>query len=140
MQKSRYRLLAILALTLTLVILVLPGSFIEYMTYRLSDWLRWPSSSPDPGSFPIDKLVHAGLFLICGFLLTLGWLHQVKSWLPLLILLIAYAAVTEILQYFIPGRGASAADVIADAIGAVVGILLALMYRGRKEKNTNSQG
>jgi hypothetical protein len=126
MQTCHYRLLATLSFSLTLLILLMPGSMIEYLEIKLSEWFALPSLPPGLDSSPIDKLIHTGLFAVCGFLLTRGWLHQTRSWLPLLLLLIAYAAITETLQYFIPGRGASTADFLADGIGAAIGILLAL--------------
>ncbi len=73
------------------------------------------------------------LFALSGFLLTLGWLNQTRSWLPLFLFLIAYAGVTEILQYFIPGRGASAADFLADGIGAAIGISFGLLIAKNKD-------
>jgi len=112
----------------TLLLLIMPGSMIEYLMSQVSAWLPWSSSSSDTDVYPIDKFVHAALFALSGFFLTRGWLNQSRSWLPLFLLLIAYAAVTEILQYFIPGRSASAADFLADGIGAAVGILLAFVF------------
>ena len=86
MQTSHYRLLATLTLSLTLIILIMPGSMIEYLALKLSEWFAFPVPPPSADALPIDKLVHIVQFGICGFLLTRGWLDQTQSWLPLLLL------------------------------------------------------
>jgi hypothetical protein len=131
MRTSRYRLLATLSLTVTLLIFLTPGGLIEYLIFKISPWWPWPSFNKSLGIFPIDKFVHIMLFAVCGFFLTRGWLSQTRSWLPLFLVLIAYAGFTEILQYFVPGRGASVVDFLADGIGAAIGILLAVVFINR---------
>jgi len=133
MQTSHYRFLAILALFFTLLILLMPGSLIEYIMLKMSPWWPWQFSDQSISVFPVDKLVHVMLFALCAFLLTVGWLCEIRSWLPLFLMLVAYAGITEFLQYFIPGRGASTFDFLADGIGAAIGISLALMFARNKD-------
>lgn len=104
---------------------------------KISPWWPWQSSDQSIGILPIDKFVHAILLGLCGFFLTLGWLNQIRHWLPLFLLLIAYAGVTEILQYFIPGRGASLADFLADGIGAAIGISLAVVLQKKRNQQSD---
>ena len=70
-----------------------------------------------------DKWVHLGLFTLLGTLAAriwwgLGVFKTAVLWLTLL------AVGTECLQHFIPGRGASAADLMADVAGLTIGSLL----------------
>ncbi|MCP4010808.1 MAG: VanZ family protein, partial [Proteobacteria bacterium] len=44
----------------------------------------------------------------------------------LILMLIAYAALTEILQHFVPGRSFSVLDWVADSLGVLVAVLTGL--------------
>lgn len=71
-----------------------------------------------------DKLVHAGLFAVQGWLLSrcrpgtpsAGWL------LGCLAAVVAYGALTEAVQAPLGGRRAELADWAADAAGAALGV------------------
>jgi VanZ family protein len=87
--------------------------------------LHWPNS---------DKLLHMGVYgvlgaLICRALSTVGRLSAGK-W-PLLmcavVLTTLYGLSDEWHQSFVPGRDASAADLLADFIGAIAGSSLGLV-------------
>ena len=68
-----------------------------------------------------DKLIHfTGFFVLGGLAVLAGWR---LSMLRLAIILTGYAALTEILQYFIPGRSFSMLDWLADALGIAVAVL-----------------
>jgi VanZ family protein len=43
--------------------------------------------------------------------------------------LLAYGALIEVAQMFVPGRTASLADVVADAVGIALGLVLARVWR-----------
>jgi VanZ family protein len=112
----------VLALTGTAILLLLPGDLLSAVGDWLAPW--WPLPSPDrsPSILSLDKLVHAGLFALCGLLVLLGWLTSSGHWLRLFLLLLLFAALTEAAQYPIPGRSADVADLLADAAGAAAGI------------------
>ncbi|MCC5854564.1 MAG: VanZ family protein [Idiomarina sp.] len=63
----------------------------------------------------LDKLVHFALFFVLAASLHLAFAPPV--WLGML-LLIAYGITIEVIQHFIPGRGAEVMDVVADTLGA----------------------
>ncbi len=105
--------------------------FIFSLTY-----ITWQLLNPSPqiGIDISDKLVH---FLIFGWLaLTLdwGWYKRGTYWLFKALPLIAYGALIEIFQFFIPGRSMSVGDWLADSLGVVVypiGLLLLLKILNR---------
>lgn len=84
----------------------------------------------------MDKVVHFGLFLVGGFLLT-GALRQSFNWtwrrlfLVTFISLALFGASDEIHQLFTPHRsGADVGDWIADTLGGVAGLLLLYLAYG----------
>jgi VanZ family protein len=75
-----------------------------------------PSSPPG-----VDKLVHAGLFLLLA--LTARWAGIGRS--VVIGVLVLYAAVSEVVQGLdVIGRDASPADWIADLLGVLAGLLV----------------
>jgi len=68
-----------------------------------------------------DKAHHIFAFLTLGVLLRLA--YQLKYWYGLL-LLIAFGIFIEISQYYTPDRCAEYKDVVADTIGAFIGLKL----------------
>ncbi len=122
-------------------------------------WLRWvivvlcgvgicaASSIPGdavPRGLPayFDKLVHATEFALLGFFLMRAVLlsrlrrgHAIAD--PPIVLICIVAAIValfggldELRQTLTPGRDASGYDVIADAVGAILGSLLGWRLRG----------
>lgn len=86
-------------------------------------------SLPMPELFPgEDLLVHAAFYAILGVFLAYSLIPpQVTTWkriLFLTILVTAYGVFDEYHQSFVPGRDASAWDILADGLG---GFLTALM-------------
>jgi VanZ family protein len=55
-----------------------------------------------------------------------GWLQELGRWQWMYLFLVGYGVVTEAVQFFIPGRGASIEDLVADCVGAALGVLWAL--------------
>jgi VanZ family protein len=80
-----------------------------------------------------DKLVHATLFACMGFLAVRGWLHR-RQLVWVLLGVLWLAPQTEWLQAYIPGRGASVDDVLADVLGLAVGVAWALLLRRRHQR------
>lgn len=88
------------------------AGFVAY--FVLLSWqLLTPTTIVSVGSW--DKLIHfAGFFVLTGLALRSAWIN---SSYKLLLMLIAYAALTEVLQHFIPGRSFSVFDWVADSLG-----------------------
>ena len=76
-----------------------------------------------------DKAAHAGVWAVLAYCLRRA-LGPGRMRTPLAIVLaIAYGAVDELHQSFTPGRELSGWDVVADAIGACLGALVAARSR-----------
>ena len=76
-----------------------------------------------------DKIQHLAAFFVLAFLADQAFPKGAWSWRKATPLL-AYGAALEVLQYFIPGRYFSLADLGADAIGLwLYAFLLPLLYR-----------
>lgn len=120
---------AICALLITSILLLVPGTITDWLLSWAFHWWTWPSSEIASVDFPIDKLVHVTLFGLCGYLFCKEWIKTSRKVLILFALFFLYGLAIELLQILIPGRGASAGDLIADNIGIVIGFYLAM--RGR---------
>ncbi len=69
-----------------------------------------------------DKLYHMASFAVLTGLAIVAWRYMSEK--NIAILLISYAALTEILQHFIPGRSFSIGDWLADSLGVVLATLV----------------
>jgi VanZ family protein len=94
-------------------------SFLAY--FLLLSWqLLTPVTIVNAGGW--DKLIHfSGFFVLAGLAMLAGW--KTSSY-KLVLALIGYAALTEILQYFIPGRSFSVLDWMADSLGVLIASLI----------------
>lgn len=93
--------------------------------------------SPDlaRGGFEInDKVVHLGLYSILGSALAWGLWRSRKGTYPVLLALgMAYGALDEGHQAFVPGRDPSVGDFLADCAGVVLGFFFLLsILRARR--------
>lgn len=73
----------------------------------------------------IDKVVHLGMFGGVSGCFYWDYVHSMKKMPPLLlpfVILVAFAAVTEIIQLYVPQRSCDYRDFIADCIGIVLAI------------------
>lgn len=70
-----------------------------------------------------DKANHAIAFCALGLTSRLGFPGGRWRWVSLMAWLMAVGGLIEVVQHFVPGRDADAADLVADAIGAVGGLL-----------------
>ncbi|MFO7551810.1 MAG: VanZ family protein [Haliea sp.] len=122
MPRLRYRIFSALALSGTMLALLLTGEQLAVLT----SWLSWPESATVAGYSHADKLMHAGMFAVCGYFMVLGWLTRNLQILPFFLGLLALGGSTEWLQGAIPGRSADVWDVVADAAGAAAGVALGL--------------
>ena len=74
----------------------------------------------------LDKIVHFGMYLILGALVTFEsrriTTYYYKYIVKILIICVLYGIFIEVVQYFLPWRGFEFADMIADGLGAAAGI------------------
>jgi len=74
-----------------------------------------------------DKVAHLGLYLILGGTRAgagwRGWGKTFPSW-RLLLVGVAYGALDEVHQRFVPGRDPSLGDLLADSAGVLLGFLV----------------
>ena len=88
-----------------------------------------------PGNWPgLDKVEHVAAYTLLALAyfnvasragLRRGWAVVLGTWLAV----VAYGISDECHQYFVPGRSADVADVVADSVGGLAGIGVALAMR-----------
>jgi hypothetical protein len=125
--------LASVCVFLSLVVMLLPGAAIEYISDLIKQLLPWRPGPSLQGPGHLDKLVHGLVFAVCAYSVTRAWLGE-RSLLTLALLLVLFAVFTELAQIYIPGRSGDVFDVLADGIGVTVGIVLALWWGDRQKK------
>jgi VanZ family protein len=81
----------------------------------------------------LRKTAHFFVFMVLGFLimhaLSFTKIHSLKGRIGISLgLSVLFAILDETYQYFVPGRGAQASDVVLDSVGAMVGIGLWLIF------------
>jgi VanZ family protein len=82
-----------------------------------------------------DKLVHFILYGVLGLLAARAALSArpgMRVLIPLLCAILLLAMVDELHQHFIPGRSMDVHDWMADALGAAVGMALAVTRRDKE--------
>ena len=86
-------------------------------------------TSGDLGPEHIDKVAHVCMYLLFAWLLVqvIRATHATESVYLLWawIYAFSYGLLMEVLQFFLPWRGASAMDVVMNGLGAVLGVWLA---------------
>jgi len=73
-----------------------------------------------------DKLNHVMAFTALALAGRFGFPGSLRRWAALVLALIAFGGLIEVVQYFIPGRDSEWADLLADTVGIVAGVLLAI--------------
>lgn len=119
-----WRVLFALAVLATMLSLLAPGDKVQEAKVWVASWLPYAqaleaSSLTDHS----DKGVHFALFAVLGWLAAHIW-WGTGVWRVVLLWLVALGVGTECLQAFIPGRGASVADFLADMLGLLLGATL----------------
>jgi VanZ family protein len=123
------------------------GSVLAYMLliWVLSDRPRLTLVERLP--FPhADKLMHAAEFGLLALLLCRALRPPVagagRRWRALVALLVAalYGLLDEVHQAHVPGRVASGADVIADVVGAALGVGLWFLLVARPSPPQSGEG
>ena len=87
----------------------------------------------------IDKLVHVVLYGVLGFLVTRAAWERPRAWQPVaaaFVGVLAWAALDEWHQSWIPGRSSDFLDLAADALGAFAGTAVAALGLSRSERYT----
>jgi VanZ family protein len=137
---SRAKLLFFWALLVTLVSLLTPGDQVLAFKQWVYTWLPFAAQIDAADmSQNTDKLVHATLFACMGYLAVKGWTQRRHlAWVLLGVLWLAPQ--TEWLQAYIPGRGASWADALADILGLAVGVACALWWQRRRVRSNSLVG
>ena len=85
-------------------------------------WLALAPAPPPLLSTGWDKLNHALAFSTLAVVATMAF---AAAWRRIGVALLAYGGLIEILQAFIPPREADLADLLTDALGIAIGLLLA---------------
>lgn len=113
------------AMAVTLVCLLSPADAVLAAKVWVASWLPY-SAQLDAADFTShsDKLIHASLFALLGWLGARSWMQQRQRW-GLVAGLLVLGVLTEALQSQIPGRSASLGDWLADAFGVAAGLLSA---------------
>ncbi len=73
-----------------------------------------------------DKINHLVAFVVLGFLLRRGW--GIGYWRGVL-LLVSYGCFIEVSQLFAVNRSAELADVVADTLGTMGGLMLSKIIK-----------
>ena len=98
------------------------------------------------GAFPgLDKAIHFVMFTCFAFLSLWGYRNKMASYdkqrltraaLIMLTIGIVYGGLTELIQHFlVEGRDGNLFDLLADAIGTVVGTTIYMTYQKKHDKN-----
>jgi len=110
-----------------------------------SAFIFWLSSSSDPmpdaGPIPYnDKAYHIFLYMFYGFLIYLAmhftWEKVPRSHLIAFALgaVVLFAITDEMHQMFVSSRDPSIGDILADALGGFIGIVIAWLWRARNDR------
>ena len=92
-------------------------------------WFAFLPGSPFDGIPNTDKLQHALAFATLALVASLAWHPGPRTETRVAIGLLLYGLMIEGVQMHLPSRTASAADVLADAVGIALGLLLARQMR-----------
>lgn len=122
--KATLKLVFWMAVVGTTAALLLPGDALLAAKVWVAAWLPYAQTLDESNiTDHSDKWVHFALFALLGALAARIWwgLGVFKAVVLGLVLL---GVGTECMQHFIPGRGASVADFLADVAGLLLGSAL----------------
>lgn len=89
-------------------------------------WLALTPQPPAGASLGWDKANHAAAFATLALVATRAF---GQAWRAIALGLLAYGGLIEVLQSFTPTRQAEWADLLADAVGIAIGLVLATRWR-----------
>jgi len=84
-----------------------------------------------------DKIGHA--FAYCILMIHLGLLSDKKKWIKMAFFCLLYSALLEIIQYFVPGRTSELADLLANATGILIGIIILYLFKSSLIRVVNTK-
>jgi VanZ family protein len=106
-----------------------PLGILQFWLFLL--FCSYMSLTPAPPSAVLtvsDKLLHAVGYLALYLSCTLAY-PLAAHLLPRLCSLLGYSILIEILQHFIPNRGFSLLDILANAVGLLLGVGVAQIFK-----------
>ena len=116
-----------------------PSLLYMALIFAVSSLKQPPLPMPKFEWLTIDKLYHFIEYAILGILLAWAFVKAKPSvvpskliWLTAAALSILYGASDEWHQTFVPGRCATLADWVADALGSIAGVLAVYLYYKKK--------
>ena len=110
--------------------------------------VKWLSSflnvQPEMLSFIVRKCAHFLEYLILGIsmFVSVRDLSRWKRWknaIPAFLICAAYAATDELHQMFVQGRSCEVRDILIDSLGALLGILFALLVSFLRSKKKQTE-
>lgn len=106
------------------------GGLSEWFTQLLfSPLIRWGLNA-DKLEFMLRKMAHFGIFAVAGFLVGMLFMHMLRrGWaiFSTLILSVGLAITNELHQTLSVGRSCSVRDMCIDSLGAVCGLIAAVV-------------
>jgi VanZ family protein len=91
-------------------------------------WFAFAPVHFDDRELPLDKLRHFAAFAALAWVAVQGFGRARPAATAVALALLGYGVFIELVQSLIPGRQASAADVLADAVGIALGLLAARAF------------
>lgn len=93
----------------------------------------YPIPSPKVATLPLDKIVHAGAYLVLGALavgvfLTMRLSHVLVR---AFVFTLGFGILIECVQYFLPYRSFDVLDIACNVAGSLAGILIVFFSRKR---------
>lgn len=89
-----------------------------------------PRAIPNFKFFEMDKLIHLTMYFILILLWGINLISFKFSLIKILFLTIFFGLIIETLQYLLPfGRYFDFGDIIANSVGAIIGIIILLFYK-----------
>jgi len=114
---------------------------IFFLSHQPGDSLYMPSFIPG-----FDKIAHMGVYAVLATTVLYAFQPELRNGRMLIFLLatvaicFVYGIGDEFHQSFIPGRSVSAADVVADTLGAVVACIAWYFWKRRKLSAVQTSG
>lgn len=91
-------------------------------------WFAFAPVAFDDGGLPLDKGRHLAAFAVLAWVAAQGFGSTKATLWRIALALLAYGVLIELVQAQIPGRHASGADVVADALGLALGLAAARRF------------
>jgi VanZ family protein len=82
------------------------------------------SNLPDVSLGGLDKIVHIGMFATWAVAIRYDFYNKGFKFLPLFLAGLAFSLLTELVQLMVEGRTFDVYDMLADAIGLLIGLLI----------------